>query len=91
MDKQTALDIIYQYVDIKDYEKIEAKFNEIESDETDDYESECEDKEAAMFEEAAHGYDFDDDHCVNPYTGESVYDFDPGVRYNDGGEPIGYM
>lgn len=49
------------------------------------------DLEAAAFESAAHGYDFDNDHKVDPYTRESEYDFDPGVSYNDAGEPRGYM
>jgi len=88
MNKQTALDIIKQYVDSADLNEISSAFDEAEQD---DYYAECEDMEAAAFEEAAHGYDFDDDHKVNPYTGESEYDFNPGVRYNDGGEPIGYM
>ncbi len=49
---------------------------------------------AAAEEEAAHGFDFDEDagRCVNPNTGESVWDLEPHtVTYNDAGEPRGYM
>jgi hypothetical protein len=41
---------------------------------------------AAAFEDAAHGYD----DGYNPHTGMSEYDLDPGIKYNDGGEPEGY-
>lgn len=43
------------------------------------------------YEMYAYGYDMDEDHRHNPYTRESIYDFDRGVTYNDAGEPIGYM
>ena len=48
---------------------------------------------AARYEDAAHGYDLDEEtgHTFDPHTGESVYDFDPGPRRNDAGEWIGYM
>ena len=60
--------------------------------EEDEYEARCEDAAAAAFEDAAHGYDFDEEtgHTYDPNTGMSVYDFDPGIKYNDGGEPMGY-
>jgi hypothetical protein len=45
---------------------------------------------AAAYEDAAHGYDFDDDHHYDPNTGMSEYDFDEGIEYNDAGEPKGY-
>jgi hypothetical protein len=47
--------------------------------------------DAAAFEDAAHGFDFDETHKTDPNTGMSEYDFDPGVEYNDAGEPKGYM
>ena len=50
-----------------------------------DYEICCELQDAARFEYHAHG----DTSGLEGHPSE--YDLDPGVRYNDGGEPIGYM
>lgn len=52
-----------------------------------------EDQAAAAYEDAAHGYDFDEEagRTYDPNTGMSVYDLDPGIQYNDAGEPKGYM
>ncbi len=48
-------------------------------------ESDADSKAAAVFEYHAHG----DTSGLDDYPSE--YDLDPGVRYNDGGEPIGFM
>jgi len=59
----------------------------------DEAEAEIESMAAAAFEDAAHGYDLDEEagRTYDPSTGISVYDLDPGISYNDAGEPRGFM
>lgn len=50
-------------------------------------ENEMDSKASIYYEDAVYGYDGD----FNPSTGMSDYDFNPGISYNDAGEPKGYM
>jgi hypothetical protein len=74
-----------------DADAIAAAVEVFEDTAADREEARIESLAAAADEDAAHGYDFDADHKYDPHTGYSEYDFDPGVTYNDAGEPRGYM
>jgi hypothetical protein len=87
MNRDQVLSIVSQFVDEDTLAEIEDALPDPEEEQY----QRCEDAEAARFEDAAHGYDLDSDHPVDPNTGVSIYDLDPGIEYNDAGEPKGYM
>ena len=57
----------------------------------DDEQQRIEDQAAQEAEWRAYGDDREMERGQAGQWGLSKYDLDPGVEYNDGGEPIGYM
>jgi hypothetical protein len=91
MNKTDVLSLLKSHgIDGDKLKSISSDLDEME--EAEEY-GRMEDQAAAAYEDAAHGYDFDEEagRTYDPNTGMSVYDFDPGIKYNDGGEPQGYM